>query len=94
MVESAWTTPAYSCNVRFGEHTGEEYLHVRMAACSKQSEKNEEERQSATLPAEGDCVLDFCLERDSYDGGYYKTNDDPFQSNRSLRACAMGCRYK
>ena len=23
VVESAWTTPAYSCDVRFGEHTGE-----------------------------------------------------------------------
>ena len=49
---------------------------MRMAACSKQSEKNEEE--SATLPAltvQGDCVLDFCLERDSYDSGYCKTNE-------------------
>ena len=49
---------------------------MRMAACSKQSENNEEE--SATLPAltvKGDCVLDFCLERDSYDSGYYKTNE-------------------
>ena len=43
---------------------------MRMAARSKRSEKNEEE--SATLPAlmvEGDCVLDFCLERESYDSG-------------------------
>ena len=48
---------------------------MRMAARSKRPEKNEEE--SATLPAmtvEGDCVLDFCLERDSYDSGYCKTN--------------------
>ena len=43
---------------------------VRMAARSKRPEKNEEE--SATLPAlmvEGDCVLDFCLERESFDSG-------------------------
>ena len=49
---------------------------MRMAACSKRSEKNEEE--SATLPAltvQGDCVLDFNLERDSYDSGYCKTNE-------------------
>ena len=49
---------------------------MRMAACSKRSEKNEEE--SATLPAltvQGDCVLDFCLERDSYYSGYCKTNE-------------------
>ena len=49
---------------------------MRMAACSKRSEKNEEE--SATLPAltvVGDCVLDFFLERDSYDSGYCKTNE-------------------
>ena len=50
---------------------------MRMAPSSiKRPEKNEEE--SATLPAltvEGDCVLDFCLERDSYDSGYCKTNE-------------------
>ena len=49
---------------------------MRMATSSKRPEKNEEE--SATLPAltvEGDCVLDFCLERDSYDSGYCKTNE-------------------
>ena len=40
----------------------------------KRPEKNEEE--SATSPAltvKGDCVLDFCLEWDSYDSGYCKT---------------------
>ena len=46
---------------------------MRMAARSKRSEKNEEE--SASLPVEGDCVLDFCLERDSYDSGYCKSNE-------------------
>ena len=49
---------------------------MRMATSSKRPEKNEEE--SATLPAlmvEGDCVLDFYLERDSYDSGYCKTNE-------------------
>ena len=43
---------------------------MRMADRSKRPEKNEEE--GATLPAlmvEGDCVLDFCLERESYDSG-------------------------
>ena len=47
-----------------------------MAASSTQPEKKEEE--SATLPAltvEGNCVLDFCLEWDSYDSGYCKTNE-------------------
>ena len=40
--------------------------------------KRTREEESATLPAltvEGDCVLDFCLERDSYDSGYCKTNE-------------------
>ena len=49
---------------------------MRIATSSKRPEKNEEE--SATLPAltvEGDCVLDFCLERDSYDSGYCRTNE-------------------
>ena len=49
---------------------------MRMAAHSKRSKKNEKE--SATLPAltvEGDCVNDLCLERDSYDSGYCKTNE-------------------
>ena len=47
-----------------------------MSACSKRAEQNEEE--SATLVAlavEGDCVLDFYLERDSYDSGQSKTNE-------------------
>ena len=41
----------------------------------KRAEENEE--GSATLVAlagEGDCVLDFCLERDSYDSGRSNTN--------------------
>ena len=49
---------------------------MRMATSSKRPEKNEEE--SATSPAlavEDDCVLDFCLERDSNDSGYCKTNE-------------------
>ena len=49
---------------------------MRMATSSKRPEKNEEE--SATLPAltvVGDCVLDFYLERESYDSGYCKTNE-------------------
>ena len=61
VAESAWTTTAYSCYVRFREHT-------------RGPGKNEEE--SATLLAltvNSDCVLDFCLERDSYDSGYCKT---------------------
>ena len=47
-----------------------------MSARSKRVEENEEE--SATLIAltvEGDSVLDFCLERDSYDSGHSKTNE-------------------
>ena len=47
-----------------------------MATSSKRPEKNDEE--SATLPAltvEDDCVLHSCLERDSYDSGYCKTNE-------------------
>ena len=49
---------------------------MRIATSSKRPEKNEE--GNATLPAltvEGDCVLDFCLEWDSYDSGYCKTNE-------------------
>ena len=44
---------------------------MHMSACSKRAEEYEEE--SATLVAlavEGDCVLDFCLERDSYDSAW------------------------
>ena len=46
-----------------------------MSARSKRAEENKE--GSATLVAlagEGDYVLDFCLERDSYDSGHSKTN--------------------
>ena len=49
---------------------------IEIYTCAWWPEKNEEE--SATLPAltvEGDCVLHFCLERDSYDSGYCKTNE-------------------
>ena len=47
-----------------------------MSARSKQAEENEEE--SATYVAfkvEGDCVLDFCLEQDSYNSGHSKTKE-------------------
>ena len=47
-----------------------------MSVRSKRAEEIEEE--SATLAAlmvEGDFVLDFCLERDSYDSGHSKTNE-------------------
>ena len=40
---------------------------MRMADRSKRPEKNVEE--GAALMVEGDCVLDFCLERESYDSG-------------------------
>ena len=49
---------------------------MRMVARSKQPEVNEKE--SETLPAltvQGDYVLDFCLERDSYDSRYCKTSE-------------------
>ena len=48
---------------------------MRMAARSKRPEKNKKESATLTgLTVEGDCVLDFCLERDSYDSEYSKTN--------------------
>ena len=48
---------------------------MRMSACSRQAEENEEENSTlVALVVEGDCVLDFCLERDSYDSGHSKTN--------------------
>ena len=48
------------------------------SARRKRAKENEEE--SGTLVAialavEGDCVFDFCLERDSYDSGHSKTNE-------------------
>ena len=49
---------------------------MRRSACSNQTEENEEE--SAVLVAlamEGDCGLDFCLKRVSYDSGHSKTNE-------------------
>ena len=40
---------------------------VRMVAHSKRPEENEEESTTlAALTVEGDCVLDFCLEQNSY----------------------------
>ena len=48
---------------------------MHMSARSKRPEEDEEE--SATLTAlmmEGNCAFDFCLERDSNDSGYCKTN--------------------
>ena len=48
-------------------------MHV--SALSKRDEENEEESVTlVALMAEGDCVLDFCLKRDSYDSGHSKTN--------------------
>ena len=47
-----------------------------MAAYSKRPEENEEESVTlAALTVEGDCVLDFYLEWDSYNVGYCKTNE-------------------
>ena len=49
---------------------------MRMSACSKLAEENEEGSMTLVdLAGEGHCVLDFCLERDSYDSGYSKTNE-------------------
>ena len=48
---------------------------MRMSTRGKRSEYNEEE--SATLAGftvEGEYVIDFCLERDSYNSGHSKTN--------------------
>ena len=44
---------------------------MRMSARSKRVE--EEIATLAALSMEGDCVLDFCLERDSYDSIYTLT---------------------
>ena len=49
---------------------------MHMAACSNQPEENEEEIATlATLTVEANCVLDSCLEQDSYDSGYCRTNE-------------------
>ena len=71
VVESAWTTTAYSCDGSentWGKGKIEIYTCAWRPVVTNTKKKNEEE--SATLPAltvEGDSVLDFCLERDSYD---------------------------
>ena len=49
---------------------------MHMSVRSKRAEENKGE--SATLVAltvEGDCELDFCLERDSYNSRHSKTNE-------------------
>ena len=49
---------------------------MHISARSKRAEENEEEIVTlVALAVEGDCVLDFCLERDSYDSRHSKTND-------------------
>ena len=49
---------------------------MRMAARSKQPERNKEESATlADLTVDDDCVLDFHLGQDSYDSGYSKTNE-------------------
>ena len=49
---------------------------MHMSARSKLAEENEEENATmVALAVDGDCVLDFCLERDSYDSGHSKTNE-------------------
>ena len=63
VVESALTTTAYSCDVRIREHTGQG-LDPALQVCKLAHNKRPE--RTRTLPAltmEGDCVLDFCLER-------------------------------
>ena len=48
---------------------------MHTSARSKRPEEDEEESATSTaLMMEGNCVFDFCLERDSYDSGYCKTN--------------------
>ena len=48
---------------------------MHMLARSKRLEEDEEESATSTaLMMEGNCVFDFCLERDSNDSGYCKTN--------------------
>ena len=45
-----------------------------MAVSNKRPEEDEEESATlAALTVEDDCVLDFCLEQDSYDSRYCKT---------------------
>ena len=80
MVESVWTTTAYSCDMRLREHMGQglrlSFTRVRMAARSKRPEQSDEESATlAALTVEGDCVYDFCLERESYNSGHSKTNE-------------------
>ena len=49
---------------------------VHGGSYSKRPEENEEESVTlAALMAEGYCVLDFYLERNSYDNGYCRNNE-------------------
>ena len=41
---------------------------------SARSKRAEESATLVALAVEGDCVLDFCFWRDSYDSGHSKTN--------------------
>ena len=87
------------------------YTCMHMSALSKRPEYSKEESVTlVALTVEGNYVIDFCLERDSYDSGqsevfstlldgrpHHKRTyaiNDPFQLNWSVRACAMVCAYK
>ena len=49
---------------------------MHISPCSKRTEENKEESSTlVALMAEGDCVLDFCFEQDTYDSKYSKTNE-------------------
>ena len=49
---------------------------MHRSASSKRAKENKEESATlAALTVEGDHVLDFCLERDSYNSGHSKTNE-------------------
>ena len=50
-------------------------LHMRISGRSMQASRRERGRATLeALTAEGDCVLDFSLEQDSYDSEHSKTN--------------------
>ena len=62
MIESTWTTTAYSCDEQFREHAHGSRVEIHMCAC--QPVVIQPKKDSVTLVAlmiEDGCVFDFCL---------------------------------
>ena len=73
MVEGAWTTTALSATSSLENTRDKGKIELYTCTCQPVvSEPGERGRKYnfKALKVEGDCVIDFCLERDSYDSGY------------------------